>query len=260
VHLSMFIPQIISFVCNWSLPQDMVASGPKGLEGHPKMHIIKVACVGRIDAAILIDTFIKGADGVLMVSCPSPDCHFIDGNVQAEHKIKIAKKLLALAGLSPKRLRLESPSPGEALSMVKLVDDFRNEITLLGPSQIDGKNLDDKVSINLLAARDAASNYRLRALTGREIGVTEDMNVYGERISNEQFEELLDEVVQEEFIGCKTFLLAKHQPLSVKKLAVALGMKPANALHHVVEMRRKGMIAIDHIDGTTPIYKALEAK
>lgn len=256
----MFTPQIISFVCNWSLPENMDVSSPEGLEGHPKMHIIKVACVGRIDTAILLDTFTKGADGVLMISCPSPDCHFIDGNIQAEHKIKTAKKFLALAGLSPKRLQLESSPPGETLSIAKAVDDFRDEIAMLGPSPIDRKNPDDKILTNLLAAKDAASNYRLRALIGREIGVTQEMNVYGDKISYEQFEELLDEVVQEEFIRCKTFLLAKRQPLSVKKLAVVLGVKPANALRHIVEMRRKGMITLDRIDGTTPIYKALEAK
>jgi hypothetical protein len=31
-------------------------------------------------------------------------------------------------------------------------------------------------------------------------------------------------------------------------------------LSHIVNLRRKNMIAIDHVDGTTPFYKALEVK
>jgi hypothetical protein len=41
-------------------------------------------------------------------------------------------------------------------------------------------------------------------------------------------------------------------------LAEATGLKPALVLGHIVNMRRKNMITVDRIEGTTPLYRALE--
>jgi hypothetical protein len=37
-------------------------------------------------------------------------------------------------------------------------------------------------------------------------------------------------------------------------------MKPAIVLRHIVNMRRKGMIALDSVEGTTPLYKVVEVR
>jgi hypothetical protein len=37
-------------------------------------------------------------------------------------------------------------------------------------------------------------------------------------------------------------------------------MKPAAMLEQIVDMRRRNMIALDHIEGTTPFYRALEVE
>jgi len=46
--------------------------------------------------------------------------------------------------------------------------------------------------------------------------------------------------------------------LAVRALAAATELKPADVLKHIVAMRRRNMITVDHIEGTTPFYKALE--
>ena len=86
------------------------------------------------------------------------------------------------------------------------------------------------------------------------------MNAYGERIPPEEFNALLDEVVEAEFIRHKILLLAKKKPSSVKEIAKILNMKPAVVLRHILNMRRKGMIALDSVEGTTPLYKDVEVK
>jgi len=35
-------------------------------------------------------------------------------------------------------------------------------------------------------------------------------------------------------------------------------LEPPRVLRHIVLMRRKGLVAINRIDGTTPLYTALE--
>jgi hypothetical protein len=70
----------------------------------------------------------------------------------------------------------------------------------------------------------------------------------------------MDEVIEAEFVRHKIHLLTRVQPLPVKTLAEVVHVKPAIVLRQIVDMRRRNMIALDHIEGTTPFYKALEVE
>jgi len=166
------------------------------------------------------------------------------------------KKLIALAGLEPKRVKLLWVSPLEERNFQSYVKEFSEEIERLGSHE----DVKDNIQLNIAAAKNAASDFRLRVLLGREKELTESVNVYGEKLSQEEFDALLDEIVFEEFVRHKIYLLTKTKPLSVKALAEAVEMKPSLVLRQIVNMRRKNMIALDRVDGTTPIYKALEVK
>ncbi|MCK4478808.1 hydrogenase iron-sulfur subunit [Candidatus Bathyarchaeota archaeon] len=255
-----FRPKIIGFVCNWSLPKEVTIANPLGLQGAPKMHIVRVMCVGRIDPIIVLNTFAKGADGVLVIGCHSPDCHYIEGNLQAEQKIKMLKKLLSLAGLNQERLQLSLTYTAEIERFIKIIDDFRSHLMTLGQSPLAGEKPDEKVLLNVCAARNAAADFHLRVLLGRERELTEAVNVYGETIQQEEFDDLLNKIVKEGFIQHKIHILTERKPLSVKELASVIDEKPASVLHHIVDMRTKGMISLDHVEKTTPLYKALEVQ
>jgi len=242
-------PKIVCFMCNWAFCEEEM-SVPYNV------NIIRVMCVGRMDPALVLDTFINGADGVLLVGCKPPDCHFVNGNLHAERAVKMLKKLLALAGLEPERLKLMLFSPLEDKGFSKYAKEFSVEIWKLGNPTLGREGL----LANLKAAKEAASAFRLRVLLGREKELTEFMNAYGEKIPEEQFDALLDDVVRAEFIRYKIHHLTKIKPRSVKELAEILGIKPSAVLRHITNMRRKGMIALDHVEGYTPLYKALEVR
>ena len=256
----MFRPKIIGFICNWSLPTGVEIARSSTIHGYPKIRIVRVMCVGRIDPAIVLETFAKGADGVLVIGCPPPDCHYIEGNLQAERQIKMLKNLMSLTGLEPERLRLDWAYASEIERFAKIINDFRNQVTVLGPSPLAGERPDTDILLNIKAANAAAEDFRLRVLVGRERELTEKENVYGEKISQEEFDVLLHEITKAEFIRHKIHLLTKKKPMSVKEIATITDMKPALVLRHIVNMRRKGMITLDHVDRTTPLYKALEVQ
>ena len=256
----MYRPKIIGFICNWSLPTEVDITSTSRMHGYPKIRIVQVMCVWRIDPAIVLETFAKGADGVLVIGCHPPDCHYIDGNLHAERKIKMLRKLMLLTGLEPERLRLDWAYASEIERFAKIIDDFRNQVTALGPSPLAGERPDTDILQNINAARAAAEDFRLRVLVGRERELTEKENTYGEKISQEEFDSLLHEIVEAEFIRHKIHLLTKEKPMSVKEIAAITNMKPALVLRHIVNMRRKGMITLDHVDRTTPLYKALEVQ
>jgi len=216
-------------------------------------------CSGRVDPVILLETLAQGADGVFVMGCHPGDCHYIEGNLQTERKIKMLKKLIAKTGLEPERLRLEWVSASEGGRFAELVEDFTNQIRALGPSPLSGEKPDPNILEGILAAKSAAADFRLRVLVGREKGTTEDINVYGEKVSQEKFDETMDEAIADEYIRSKIYFMVREGPLSVKELSKRLDLVPQTVLRHIVVMRRRGMVAVDRIEGTTPLYAALEA-
>jgi NADH-quinone oxidoreductase subunit E len=204
--------------------------------------------------------FGNGADGVLVAGCHPGDCHYLEGNLYAERRIKMLKKLMVCAGLEPERLRLEWVSAAEGARFAEIVKDFTDQVKRLGPSPLAREKPDEIVLAGVHAAERAAGSSRLRTLVGREKKLTEDENVYGEKVAQGEFDELMDESVKEEYLRSKIFFLAKDRSVSVEELAKCLSVDPRVVLRHIVVMRRRGLLAMDRIEGDSPLYIALEAK
>ena len=253
-----FEPKIIGFLCNWCSYAGADLAGVSRIQYPPNIRIIRVMCSGRVDPVIILEMFANGADGVIVTGCHPGDCHYVEGNLYEERKIKMLKRLLALTGLELGRLRLEWVSAAEGQRFAQMVTEFTNQIKKLGPSPVSGKSPNLKVLENLQAAKNASSDFRLRVLVGRERELTEKNNVYAEKISQEEFDAVLDSAVEAEFIRHKIHLLTRDRPLPVKALAEATELKPAEVLKQIVAMRRRNMITMDHVEGTTPFFKALE--
>jgi len=236
-------------MCNWAFCEEEMRI-PYNVD------VIRIMCVGRIDPVLVLEAFSRGAEGVMLVGCKPPDCHFVDGNLHAKRAVKMLKKLLALVGLEPERLKLLLVAPLEEKDFNYYAKEFSEEVWKLRSSPLSK----EEIMANLTAAKNAASAFRLRVLLGREEELTEFMNAYGEKIPEEEFDALLDDVVKAEFIRYKIHYLTRIKPRSVKELAQILGLKPSIVLRHITNMRRKGMIALDRVEGYTPLYKALEVR
>lgn len=246
-------PKIVCFMCN------MVFCATE-MKIPENTNTTRVMCIGRMDPTIVLDVLANGIDGVMLAGCRPPDCHFVDGNLQAERAVKMLKRLVALSGLEAERVKLLWVSPVDPGEFSGYVKEFSEELKNFGVSPLKSDKPNSKVLLNLRAAKSAASDFRLRVLLGREEELTEFVNAYGEKIPQGEFDALLDDIAEAEFVRHKIYLLTKAKPLSVKALAEQVDMKPSDVLCHIVEMRRKNMVALDHVDGTTPIYKALEVK
>jgi len=255
-----FEPKIVGFLCNWCSYAGADLAGVSRIQYPPNIRIIRVMCSGRVDPVIVLEMFVNGADGVIVTGCHPGDCHYISGNLYEERKIKMLKRLIALTGLELGRLRLEWVSAAEGQRFAQVVTEFTEQIRKLGPSPVSGEKPNQRILGNLQAAKNAASDFKLRVLVGREYELTEKNNVYQEKVSQEEFDTLLNEAVDAEFIRHKIHILTSGTPLSVKSLSKAVEMEPAAVLRQIVDMRRRNMIALDHIEGTTPFYRALEVE
>jgi len=229
------------------------------MEYPTNIRIVRVMCSGRVDPAIVLEVLENGADGVLIAGCHPGDCHYVEGNYYAELRFKMVRKLLALAGLEPERLRLEWVSASEARKWADIVRDFVEKLKELGPSPLRRPNPDPDILLRTKAARLAASGFRLRALVGRERPLVERGNVYGEKGSYEEFEEaVLDAAIRAEFERALIMIKLSEKPSSVKKLASELGLDPALVLKHVTVLRRRRMVDLHGVEGTSPLYVAVE--
>jgi len=255
-----FEPRIVSFLCNWCSYAGADLAGVSRIQYPPNIRVIRVMCSGRVDPVIVLEMFANGADGILVMGCHPGECHYLEGNLYAERRIKMLKKLMTCAGLESERLRLEWVSAAEGARFADIVKDFTNQLKSLGRSPLAEETPDETLLAGVRAAERAAGTPRLRTLVGREKELTEEGNVYGEKVEQVEFDKLMDESIKEEFLRSRIYLLAKDKSISVEELSKHLGVDSETVLRHVVVMRRSGLVKMDRIEGDSPLYIALEAR
>jgi len=251
--MSDFEPKIIVFLCNWCSYAGADLAGVSRIQYPSNIRVIRVMCSGRVDPVMPLGFLAEGADGVMITGCHIGDCHYIDGNLYALRKFGLLRRLVEKAGLEPERVMLEWVSASEGQRFAEIVTEFTERIRGLGPVDCD-----EETRLNLRAAKVAAEEYRLRALVGKEEKLVERGNVYGDDVTQEEFDKIMDEAVEIEYMRNKIRLVLAREPMSVKELAYRMGDEPRNILSHVVSLRQRGWIDLLELQGNTPIYHAME--
>lgn len=249
-----FEPKIAGFLCNWCSYAGADLAGVSRFQYPPNIRIIRVMCSGRIDPFIVLEAFASGLDGIFIGGCHPGDCHYLEGNYQAQRKIKMTHQLVKKVGLETERLRLEWVAASEGERFSNVVTEFTNQIKELGPSPLAGDTPDNKLLTNLNAAKHAALDFRLRAIVAKEWKIVEIGNVYGEKKKQTEWDEFMTEAIDAEFERKKLMGFIGEQSKSVKDLAKEMELPTDRILDHVVFLRRRNQLALDTIEGFTPKY------
>lgn len=252
--MSDFEPKIVAFLCNWCSYAGADLAGVSRYQYPTNIRAVRVMCSTRISPHIVLELLKEGADGVMITGCHIGDCHYISGNYYTEKRVAMMKKLVELAGIDPGRVRLEWVSASEGEKFANVVTEFVNELKEIGPSPV-GK--DDKLMDRLEAAIEASKYFRLRVLNGKDIKLTEKCNVYGDTIDCGEFDKLMEDATENEYMRSLILQLTKNEAFSVKELAKEIGKSTEETLEHVVSLRSKNLLALDRIDEMTPRYKAI---
>ena len=250
-------PKIVGFLCNWCSYAGADLAGVSRFQYPPSIRIIRVMCSGRIDPYLIFESLIQGADAVFIGGCHPGDCHYLEGNFQAERKIKMTKKLLAKTGLEPGRLKLEWIAASEGERFAITIREYTAEIQSLGPSPVAGKNPNKNILDNLLAAQQAVYHFRLRAIVSKERKIVEEGNVYGNKKTQEEFDAFMEDALFTEFNRYRIIHHLKEGPLSVKDLSAKMDLPTDAVLDNIVILRKNNMVDFDSRDGFTPKYKSL---
>ena len=128
-----FEPTIIVFACNWCSYAGADLAGVSRLKYPTNIRIVRVMCSGRVDPAFIMKAFLKGADGVLVAGCHPGDCHYLEGNLSTEVRVKNTKESFDILGWETDRLRLEWISASEGKRFAQIIIEFTKQIKELGP-------------------------------------------------------------------------------------------------------------------------------
>lgn len=123
--------KVVALACEWSA---YAAADMAGAQRFPSPHgvrIIRMNCSARFDPYHILWAFVNGADGVFLGACPPGECHYGFGNLYAQERVEVLKKLLAERGIDPRRLRLEFISGDDGKQFAKIMTSFVNELGTL---------------------------------------------------------------------------------------------------------------------------------
>ena len=116
--------KVILFTCNWNAYSGLETAGAERLAYPAGVYPLKVTCLGQINPGIILKAFENGAEGVLMLGCPSEQCHYEFGNRRAEEVYAQAKELVKVLGCSDAQLQLDWVAAGEGQDLVNKVQNF----------------------------------------------------------------------------------------------------------------------------------------
>ncbi len=249
-----FEPKIIGFLCNWCSYAGADLCGVSRYQYPPNIRAVRVMCSTRISPHLVLDLFAAGADGILLGGCHLNDCHYISGNFYTEKRARLMWKLLEDAGVESQRMRLEWVSASEGEKFSKVVTEFTETVRKLGPIKV---KKDAVLKSKVVAADGASETFRLRALVGKEFNLETKGNVYGNKLEQTELERIIDAATKDEFERSLILELSKNKAMSVKELGKVMEVPTDRVLKHIVVLRQKNMIAMEHPEGFTPTYKTI---
>jgi len=245
----------LAFACHWCALGAADLAGVSRYQYPPDVRVIRVMCSGRVDPEFVMKALSQGAPGVLVAGCEIPTCHYISGNIYANYRMELVRRLLELSGLEPERLGVEWLSAAQGDRFAKVMTAFAKSTKELGPVTHDRQN-----SLDMQAAVACAGSERLRLLVGKLPEMEAEGNRYGERFSRHELNRLLEAAVADEFVVQKILILLRRKSMPVKELAEEAGLEPPKAMRTVMNLVKAGRVARVAGSGeadSSPVYELL---
>ncbi len=165
--------------------------------------------------------------------------------------MEIVRHLLDLSGIGSDRLCLRWVSAAEGALFASYVQEFSDTVEKLGPF-IPGDH-----EIPLAALESTLHSPRLRWLTGMEIKITEQGNVYREKIDEAKYRETLEQAAREEYEKALVLESLSRQHASVKQIAIETGMPVYTVSCRLNELERARLVELRGYKGTTPEFRGV---
>lgn len=211
-----------------------------------------------MDPALILEAFCSGADGVMVGACLKGECHYAVGNLAAEGKIEVVKRVLERFGLNPDRLAFRMMSSAQGARFVEFATAFQDEIRALGPLGKGEGVTGDELELRLRAARSALEDKKLRWVEGKWVEFQEEGNVYGEVFTLHELGRMYGEIVLDECAIQEIRLRLSGRSLPATEVAREIRIPAYRALRHLADMRRFGLVSMEEGPDGVPVWTASE--
>jgi len=130
-----FEPKLMIYICDWLSRKGASLRDVAKIPGSSKVRAIKFPCIGFLDPLFVVNAFLSGADGVLIVGCGKDDCDHVDSNLKASLGIKYVLSWLKTVGLEEERLKFQLLPLSKARSeFMRIAADALTTIKEIGPT------------------------------------------------------------------------------------------------------------------------------
>lgn len=96
-------------------------------------HLIRIKCTGRIGIHLIMECFLKGADGVAIISCHEGECDYGRANMNTNKHVLFLKRLFNHLGINENRIQQYFCAAAEVENFVASVEDITKKIHQLPP-------------------------------------------------------------------------------------------------------------------------------
>jgi coenzyme F420-reducing hydrogenase delta subunit len=213
-------------------------------------------CSGRVDPVLIMESFSSGADGVMVGACLKGECHYSIGNLQAEGKVEVTRRVLSRIGLDPERLVLRMMSSAQGGRFVEYVTGFQEAVAELGPLGSSEGVTGAELELRLTAALNAVSDKKLRWVEGKWLEFQQDGNVYGEVFTLHELGRMYEEVVLDECALQEIRLRLEGRPQTAPALSGEMRIPAYKVLRHLADLRRMGFVVLGASASGEPLWSA----
>ena len=132
--------KIVAFLCwKWGYGSADMA-GTIRAQYPLSIRIVLVPCSGRIGSDMVMRSFGRGADGVMIVGWYPKECDYETGNYVAYRQVEYLKEVLKAMGLSEDRIMFGYCTAAEGQKFQQEAIKFDKIIRELGPSPFKSKD------------------------------------------------------------------------------------------------------------------------
>jgi len=142
-------------------------------------------------------------------------------------------------------------SAAEGQLFAKYVAEVTNITQELGP--FDPK----KFRLPLAAVEQTLNSTRIRWLLGLTKQITEQGNVYNEKLKDKDFKKLLQQATEEEYQKALIIEVLKQSPRSVREMAEKTGLPVYTVSLRLNELERCNQAGLKEYSGSTPIFMGM---
>jgi F420-non-reducing hydrogenase iron-sulfur subunit len=105
-----------------------------------KQKIISLPCSGKVDLLYFLKAFETGADGIVLITCPINECHYLEGNLRAHKRAEYVNSILEEIGMGNKRITVLNMNENGMGDIIAKVKEFRNMIKGMASNSAGSNN------------------------------------------------------------------------------------------------------------------------